>query len=213
MKTYRVIFFDWYKTLSLCDFWVQLQDPAHDRHHWHENIVNFLFVENDTLVQQWMKGEINEEKIIQIISEKFGYPKEVLREDLAESCRSMTFVSNEILPLIDMIRKEGVKCVIATDNMDIFSKYVVPALKLHDYFDDVLVSFNQKALKFDVTEDENTIPFFEKYLKSNRLAYTDALLIDDRPDTSGVYEKLGFDMFQVENVDGFLGKLRELVTK
>lgn len=207
---YKVIFFDWHKTLSMCDFWVQLQDPAHDRNHWHENIVNFLFVENERLIQQWMRGEINEDEIIQIVSDKFGYAKEVLRADLAESCRAMTLLSDEILPLIDILQKGGIKCVIATDNMDVFKKYVVPALKLDKHFNDILVSFDQKALKFDVSDDGNSIPFFHEYLQKNGMVYADALLIDDRVDTSGAYARLGFDTFRVKNIEGLLGKLKEI---
>lgn len=209
-KPYKIIFFDWHKTLSLCDFWGQLKDPAHDRHGWHGNIVNFLFVENEKLIQQWMRGEVDEEEILQMVSGKFGYPKEVLREDLAESCRAMTLVPGDILPLINTIRKKGIKCVIATDNMDIFKKYVVSALKLDEHFDDILVSFDLKAFKFDVSEDGNSIPFFDEYLKRNKFTYADALLIDDRVDISGMYTKIGFDTFQVENIEGLLGKLKEI---
>jgi phosphoserine phosphatase len=157
-----------------------------------------------------MRGEANEDQILDLVSRTFGYPKETLREDLAESCRAMTLLSDEILPLIAKIRKKGILCVIATDNMDVFRKYVVPALKLDEYFNETLVSYNQKALKFDTSEDEASIPFFHDYLKKNGLAYTDALLLDDRIDTSGLYKKLGFDTFQVEKIDGLLEKLRTL---
>lgn len=210
MRHYKVIFFDWHKTLSVCNFWAQLQEPAHDRYHWHENITNFLFVENKKLIQQWMRGGIDEEKIIQIVSEKFGYPKEVLREDLAESCRAMTFVSDKILPLIDTIRTKEVKCVIATDNMDVFKKYVVPALMLNEHFDNILTSFEQKVLKFDVVDNENTIQFFDEYLKKNGFTYSDALLLDDQVDKSQMYARLGLDTFQVKSVKILLEKLGEL---
>lgn len=210
-KNYKVIFFDWHKTLSYCDFWTQLQDLNHDRHHWHENITTFLFGENDVLVQQWMRGEINEEGIFQAISEKFGYSPELLREDLAESCRAMTLLSNDILPLVTALRKKGIKCVIATDNMDVFKKYIVPALKLDEYFDDILVSSEQKAFKFDVGQDGNSLPFFLGYLQKNGFTYSDALLFDDRLDLSGVYKKLGFDTFQVKNNQEFLEKMENLL--
>ena len=159
-KQYKVIFFDWHKTLSVCDFWTQLEDPAHDRHHWHQNIINFLFVDNKPLIQQWMRGEVDEEKIHKLVSEKFRYDKQALQQDLAASCQAMTLLSNDILPLINTMRSKGIKCVIVTDNMDVFKKYVVPALKLNEHFDDILVSFDQKALKFDVLGDGNSLPFF-----------------------------------------------------
>lgn len=209
-KQYKVLFFDWHKTLSRCVFWRQLEDPSHDRHLWHDNIVRFLFIENKAIVDQWMRGEVNEDQILDLVSKKFDYPKEVLREDLAESCKTMTLLSDEILPLVTKIRKKGIQCVIATDNMDIFRKYVVSALKLDEYFNETLVSCDQKALKFDTSEDMTSIPFFRNYLKKNGLAYTDALLLDDRVDTSGLYKKLGFDTFKVEEIDGFLEKLRVL---
>jgi FMN phosphatase YigB (HAD superfamily) len=209
-KTYKVIFFDWHKTLSECDFWGQLKDPIHDRNHWHKNIINFLFVENDTLVQQWMRGKVSEEEILQNISEKFGYSIEILREDLAESCCAMTLLSEEILPFITSLREKGIRCVIATDNMDIFKKYVVLALRLDDYFDDILVSSEQGALKFDIAEGGQSIPFFHSYLKGKGWNYTDALLLDDRIDESGAYKQLGFDTFQVKNTNQFLEKMRKL---
>lgn len=209
-KQYKVLFFDWHKTLSSCVFWRQLKDPSHNRHLWHENIVQFLFTENKPLVNQWMRGETNEDQILDLVSRTFGYPKETLREDLAESCQTMEFLSDEILPLIAKIRKKGIRCVIATDNMDIFRKYVVPALKLNEHFNETLVSCDQKALKFDPSGDETSIPFFHNYLKKNGLTYTDVLLLDDRVDTNGLYKKLGFDTFQVEGVDSLLEKLRAL---
>lgn len=209
-KQYKVLFFDWHKTLSRCDFWGQLKDPSHNRHLWHENIVRFLFIENKAVVDQWMRGAINEDQILNLVSKKFDYPKEALREDLAESCKTMTLLSDEIIPLVTKIRKNGIQCVIATDNMDIFRKYVVPALKLDEHFNETLVSCDQKALKFDTSEDMTSIPFFHNYLKKNGLTYTDALLLDDRVDTSGLYKKLGFDTFKVEEIDEFLEKLRAL---
>ncbi len=209
-KHYKIIFFDWHKTLSYCGFWGQLKDPLHDRHHWHENIINFLFVENEMLIQKWMRGEIDEDEILRLASKQFGYDLEVLREDLAKSCQSMTLLSDEILPLIAQIRKKGIKCVVATDNMDIFRKYVVPALKLDTHFDDVLVSFDQKALKFDVSEDTRSAPFFHEYLKKNGYTYSDALLIDDRVDKSRIYKKIDFDTFQVVGTESLLDILRNL---
>lgn len=209
-KQYKILFFDWHKTLSFCDFWVQLKDLTHERNHWHENIIHFLFTENKPLIQRWMRGETDEENILQMVSDKFSYPLETLREDLAESCRAMTLNSDETLPLVTKLRERGIQCVIATDNMDVFKKYVVPALKLNEHFDDVLVSFDQKALKFDASQDTKSLPFFENYLQSKGLRYSEALLLDDRRDESGIYEELGFDIFRVEDSRGLLDKMNEI---
>ncbi|MDZ7611931.1 MAG: hypothetical protein U5L10_04165 [Candidatus Moranbacteria bacterium] len=205
---YKTIFFDWNKTLSNSLFWEQLADPNHQRHNWHKDIINFVFVENKHLIKDWMRAKTNEEEIVDMISERFGYSKELLRKDLEQSCRNMQLVDNEILPLISQIRKKGVECVIATDNMDTFMKYTKPSLSLEKHFDDFLVSFDKKMLKFNV--EENPIPFFDDYLRSKKLSYKDVLLIDDCIDKSGVYDKLGLKIWKILGTRYLLEKLRLL---
>lgn len=205
---YKTIFFDWNKTLSHSLFWSQLADPKHERHNWHKNIVDFIFVKNRNLIDDWMRAKFDEKYVAKLISKEFGYSENLILKDLAESCRNMQLVSDEVYELIGRIRNNGTRCVIATDNMDTFLKYTKPALKLENYFDDFLISFEKKLLKFDV--EENSIPFFDDYLKNNRLTYADVLLIDDRVDKSGTYTKLGFRILQITNSDDFLEKLRRL---
>jgi FMN phosphatase YigB (HAD superfamily) len=205
---YKTIFFDWNKTLSNSLFWDQLADPKHERHNWHKNIINFVFAENKGLINDWMLAKIDEKYIAKIISERFGYSKETVLKDLAESCEKMKIVNEEVLEIIAKLRKKGIKCVIATDNMDTFLKYTRPAMNLDKHFDDFLVSFDQKILKFDVRN--NSVPFFDDYLKNNNLLYQDVLLIDDCIDKSGTYEKLGFEILQIFSPEDFVNKLKTL---
>lgn len=205
---YKIIFFDWYKTLSNSLFWSQLADPKHERHDWHKNIVNFIFIENNNLIDDWMRAKFDKEHIAGLISDKFGYSEKTVLSDLVESCKNMQLVSNEILDLVGKIRKKGVECVIATDNTDTFTKYTKPSMKLENHFDDFLVSFDRKTLKFDVKK--SSIPFFDDHLKNKKLLYEDALLIDDRVDESGTYNKLGFDILQIFNSNDLLVKAKAL---
>ena len=207
-KNYKTIFFDWNKTLSNSLFWEQLNHPEHERYGWYKNIVQFLFKENKHLISEWMKGLIDSEGITKKISLHYHYPADTMLEDLAESCRNMKLVSDEVLPLIQKLRKSGTKCVIATDNMDTFMRYTVPALKLRGYFDDIIVSFDKGLFKFDVQDD--VIPFFDGHLMEKSLRYEDVMLIDDCIDTSGTYEKRGFDILQVFSPNDFVGKLKQL---
>lgn len=205
-KQYQTIFFDWNKTLSNSLFWEQLGNPEHERHRWNTDIFYYLFKENRYLISDWMRGMIDARGIVEKISSRYGYSADILLEDLAESCRNMKFVSDEVLPLIQKLGKNRVRCVIATDNMDTFTKYTVPGMELERYFDEFLSSFDLKRFKYD-TEVES-IPFFDGYLQRNGLSYADVVLIDDSPDTSGVYERLGFDILQVADTDDFVNKLK-----
>ncbi len=207
-KSYKVIFFDWNKTLSNSLFWEQLGDSRHERHGWSNNISTYLFNENRHFISDWMRGKMDDMEIVNRISLRFDYPSETLLEDLAESCRNMKFVSNDVIVLVKKLRKKGIRCVIATDNMDTFRKYTVPALELERHFDDILVSVDRGSLKFDTKEAQ--IPFFDGYLRENGLSYDDVVLMDDCVDGSGVYNKLKFDIIQVFNPDDFMGKLRQL---
>lgn len=207
-KKYKVVFFDWNKTLSNSLFWEQLGDSNHKRHEWNKNISTYLFQNNKHLISDWMRGEIEDREIVNRISLQFNYSSETLLEDLVDSCRNMKFVSDDVIALVKKLRKKGTRCVIATDNMDTFRKYTVPALELEKHFDDILVSTDSGLFKFDTKGTE--IPFFDSYLKKYNLRYEDAVLIDDCVDMSGVYNKLKFDILQVFSSDDFVIKLKQL---
>lgn len=138
-KYYKTIFFDWHKTLSESLFWEQLENPEHERYSWNADISYYLFKENRHLISEWMKGLIDARGIVGKISSQYGYSTDILLEDLAESCRNMEFVSDEVLPLIQKLRENGVQCVIATDNMDTFMEYTVPGMELERYFQRILI--------------------------------------------------------------------------
>ena len=209
MKTYKTIFFDWNNTLSTSLFWDQWKDPEHPRHEWYVPLSRYLLGENMPTVMEWMRGKVTAEDIAALLGDRFGYSQEIIFQDLKESCETMRLVSDEVLPLVRKLRSGGVKCVIATDNMDTFTRFTVPALRLSEHFDGVLNSFEMGMLKFDTEGD--SIPFFDEYLEKNNVKYKDAVLIDDCIDTSGTYEKLVLDILRVFSPDDFVGKLKQFV--
>lgn len=208
MKTYKAIFFDWNGTLSTSLFWDQWKDSAHPRHKWYVPLSRYLLGENMPIVMEWMRGKVTAEDIARLLGDRFGYSRETIFQDLKESCEAMRLVSDEVLPLVQKLRRSGMKCVIATDNMDTFTRFTVPALRLSEHFDGVLNSFDIGSLKFDTNGD--SIPFFDEYTEKNDVKYKDAVLIDDCIDKSGVYKKLGFDILQISSPDDFVGRLRQL---
>lgn len=207
-KCYKTIFFDWNKTLSNSLFWDQWKDSAHPRHEWYAPLSRYLLGENMPAVMEWMRGKVSAEEIATMLADHLGYSREAIFQDLKESCESMRLVSDEIFPLVRKLRKNGTKCIIATDNMDTFTRFTVPALRLSEHFDGVLNSFETGMLKFDTEGD--AIPFFDGYLIEKNLNYKDVVLIDDCIDKSGTYEKRGFDILQVFSPDDFVEKLKQL---
>lgn len=209
MKTYKTIFFDWHNTLSNSLFWDQWKNPEHLRHNWYAPLSRYLLRENMPTVMEWMRGKVSAEEVSAMLADHFGYSREIIFQDLKESCESMRLVSDDVLPLVQKLRKSGMKCVIATDNMDTFTRFTVPALRLSEHFDGVLNSFDIGSLKFDT--NDGTIPFFDAYLEENSLNVKDVVLIDDCTDKSGAYKRRGFDIVQISSPDDFVEKLRQLI--
>ena len=90
---------------------------------------------------EWMRGKVDAEDITALLSDRFGYSRETIFQDLKESCEAMRLVSDEVFPLVRKLRNNGTKCVIATDNMDTFTRFTVPALRLSEHFDGILRAY------------------------------------------------------------------------
>ncbi len=194
----KVIFIDWNKTLSYSLFWEQLKDPHHPNHTYLETIERWLFVDNRHKINPWMKGEITTNHIVTDMERDTKIKKSLILKELKYSCETMTYSVKGVDTIISRIRKKGIKVVVATDNMDTFSRYTAPALKLAEVFDGVLNSHTLGHLKDDPLP-RNSIPFFDSYLHTEKLHYEDAVLLDDSPDSSGKYKKLGFNRITIDS--------------
>jgi len=207
---YKTIFLDWHNTLSSSLFWDQLKETDHPRHEWYAPMFQCLMVDHRPMVFEWMRGQVNMFDIVRLLSTHCGYPEEIIFADLQESCETMKLVSDEILPLVATLRGQGVRCVIATDNMDTFTEFTVPALRLQEHFDAILNSFELKMLKQDILDLlQPNIPFFEKYLRTNGLGYDEVLLIDDS-EYGEMYTRSGLDVFRVAESGDVVRRLQEL---
>jgi len=201
-KKIKALFIDWNKTLSQSLFWSQLAEQNHPYHHYYQIINSWLFEKNSQLLEPWMRGSLTAEWICQKLAAENDLEWTVVFETLKESCAQMSLCSLEIIDLIKKIRQRNIKVVVATDNMDTFRRFTINGLSLENIFDDFLISCELKMLKYDTKNQR--IPFFEPFLKNNKLSYNEVELLDDSIDKSGIYEKLGFKINLVENSDDLI---------
>lgn len=206
-QTPKAIFIDWNKTLSNSLFWEHLQDINHQNNKYLEKIEKSMFQNNRHLINPWMRGEHTSEDVAKILSEDSGVDQEIILKELAESCKQMKYVADEIPELINKIKAKGIKAVIATDNMDTFERFTIPAMKLEELFDDFLISHSLRLLKGDL--QENSIPFFDEYLNKHNLTYRDTVLLDDCIDETGTYDKLGLKIIQITSPEKLINVLKE----
>jgi len=192
LKPLKVIFIDWDGTLSKSRFWQHWlsKDPQS-----YNKIQQTLFTRNERMLQDWMRGYVSVERIVNKIAYMTGIDYQYLISELEESCKSMTLTYPRVLDIIKEKQDDGVKVVIATDNMDTFERWTVPSLKLDKHFAGILSSPKRGALKADVTEDGTSL-FFDQYLTQNSIKPNESLLIDDR-NISKVTEKWGMGFIQV----------------
>ncbi|WKZ24849.1 MAG: hypothetical protein QY321_00215 [Patescibacteria group bacterium] len=205
-KSPKVLFVDWHKTLSHSFFWSQLSDKNHPYNNYHQIIDQWLFKKNSTLVEKWMLGFFTAEQICQKISVENNLNEKIIYYTLKESCENMQLCSKEIIGIINKLRKTGIKVIIATDNMDTFRRFTIKKLGLDKIFDDFLISSELQTLKYNISN--NTMPFFDTFLKENQLQYSDAVLLDDSEEKSGVYKKLGFEISLIKNNDMLINHLK-----
>ena len=194
----EIIFFDWNKTLSYSRFWEQLENKSHPHYKDGQKIFQFLFKDNRSLLRPWMQGKLSTGYILEQIKAGTGLSKDFLQEELVKSCENMKFAFSGLDKLIQNLRKNGIKCVIATDNMDTFRKYTIPGMKLHEIFDDFLISCELGVLKFDIDEEQSKLLFFDTFLSKENKNYNQVALVDDQVD-NGFYSSKGFQIFQISS--------------
>lgn len=188
----KVIFIDWSKTLCTDLFWGHLINEQHENHKYFKIIDDWLYKKNRQLINPWMLGKITYQEIAQKISKDTNISAEVIINELRYSCESMRIFDKKVVDLVKKLRRNNMLIVIATDNMDTFNKFTVPALGLDKIFDEIINSFDVGCFKDD-KEPQDKIMFFEKFIKKHNLKYSEAILLDDSPDISKKYKKLGFD--------------------
>jgi FMN phosphatase YigB (HAD superfamily) len=206
-KSYKVIFIDWNRTLSNSLFWQDFTRIDHEFHHYDAIIFNWLFKENKHILFDWMRGKLTAEQVCDLVSTANNLDYEVVFNELTRSAKEMEFVSDHIPDLIRKIRKNGYRVAIATDNMDTFMRFTVPAMELDNLFDDILSSFELQTLKEDYEDDSLT--FFNNYFAKHKLTNSDAILLDDFTDKTGVFKASGFDTVQITDADSLLNELNK----
>jgi len=146
-------------------------------------IQKIIFQDEPDLAAKWMTRLVTAEQVCQIVAPIINKPVEYVLAELRTSCEQMTFINPQLPKLIKDLQTQGITVMLATDNMDTFPRWTVPALDLVNIFDGILDSATLGRRK----RDEGFFPETKQ-----------AILLDDNPKNVAVTE-FGID-FQL--VDG-----------
>src|SRR3989339_486159 len=137
----RILFVDFDGTICHDRFWRSLDTSTF------EKIQKILFGKNKSMINEWMRGIHSSEDINHFISKELNLSFEYLWGHFVNDCENMT-VAQEVLYGIEKL-KNDFHTVLITDNMDCFTRFTVPALKLNLYFDLIVNSCESKKFKCD----------------------------------------------------------------
>jgi len=192
-----ILFCDFDGVLCYDRYWRSLPSDKHRK-------LQEIFFQNDTmLVNDWMRGKYSAEEINQIVSEKIEVPFDELWKIFVDDCQTMQ-VSKEVLEKLHHLRSQYT-VILITGNMDSFSRFTCPVLKLTDYFDYISNSYHEGLHKTD-----NHGELFLKYTNKYGVAIKDCILFDDSVKVNNIFNELGGKAYLVtpeQNVQYYLDNL------
>lgn len=190
----KVIFIDWDGTLSNSRFWERWDLNSVDQPKY-RTIQQLLFGADKSIIQDWMRGWQSVDMVLRHISNTTSLSYKDLYDELRYSCEHMQFINDDITNIVQQIRRKDIKVVIATDNMDVFRQWTIPALHLDKLFDGVIISDSQAAFKNELSSDGRS-SFFDFYFKQQAIPPNETVLIDNSLDCS-VVEEIGMNFLHV----------------
>lgn len=151
--------------------------------------------------------ELPHEAAIREVFEDNVIKAEIIFDELVESARNMKFVSEEIPDFISSLRTKEIKVVIATDNMDTFNRFTVESMRLKVIFDEILNSYEFKAVKGDFKDGKSL--FFDDFIRRNNLSYSETVLLDDSTSNSDLLTGLGMRTIQITSPKDLIYNLKK----
>lgn len=155
----------------------------------YEKIVHFLFSTDNYLGKSWMSGQITYTDVNALMAHKFGVERSYLDRVLLESLENFT-LNRSLLSLLQVLRRLGTTVVIMSDNMDVFTRYVVPNLGLDQFFDAIFSSSDLQKMK---SHNDWELP--KAIAKKYDCDYADVLVIDDWEELITSLSPMGFCTF------------------
>lgn len=179
---YQAVLFDFGAVLC-SDYYYDKAILPEDRHVWdwlQENV--FL---GDEFNERWMRGKTTWRDVHRKASVATGFDVGKLDSALKESVEKMAICPELTQWAVDL-QKDGTKIAVVTNNIDIFSEFVVPIHGFEKLFDVIINSADYGLMK----NDENG-KLLDIALEKLGCPIESALMIDDSQNTINLFESKG----------------------
>jgi hypothetical protein len=188
----KCVVFDFGFTLSP-DFYFKVAPPGVPK--WHEIIQEHVFGD-PAITIPWMKGDVSSRDVATILTRYIPLDAKTIQATMEKGCEVLSF--NAEVWLFALKQKlAGRKIALVTDNMDVFTKVVVPAHKLDRIFDAIVNSADEREI------DKGYLwPIaFERL--GQGIGYADSLLVEDGETEPKMFRELGGYAHQYTNEKAF----------
>lgn len=192
------IFIDFDGTICFDYFWRSAPQEVN------KIITKFLFQDNTTLIENWMRGNLSSENIVTLIAENTGLDYDLIYDILVKDCQNM-YISPKLLQALSDCGKNNTTILI-TDNMDCFNRFTKPALRLEKYFSYVFNSYDFGILKDDTTSGG----LFKKVCDIYKFDITKSVLVDNSEENCTIFTKLGVRAVLVKSQEETLSILQTI---
>lgn len=203
----KIVFIDWSGTLSKSKFWGHLESTDNT---FFKQLEDSLFKNNVELLKPWMIGKMTSEDILKKITKETNSEYETVFNEFVRGCKQMEFVDPKIPTLIRNLKKTGTKVYIASNNMDSFDRWTIPAMKLNKLFDGIINSFSMKALKHDFDINGSSL-FFNEVFNKESVKPEETILIDDSEDKDNKLTKFGIIYKKISDKVTLVDELIKLI--
>lgn len=208
----NAVFIDWNGTLSPTNFWSHLEksETQSDRELF-KLWADTTFIHHKDLIVPWMKGEYSSEDILTLVSKATNTNFDTILKEFIIGCEQMEYSSPNIPVLINKLKDKSVIVSIATNNMDSFTRWTVPYMKLDTLFDEIINSFYMNAMKHDLDKNGKTM-FFKNFFNKYQIDPRNCIFIDDGEDKMGVITNLGMDYRRVNSSNTLEQELENILS-
>jgi FMN phosphatase YigB (HAD superfamily) len=189
----KCVVFDFGFTLSP-DYYFNVCPPGYPQ--WHEVIQTVIFGEPAIMIP-WMKGEVTSLDIAGILSKYFPLDIPIIAATMEKGCKWLRF-NPAVWDFAAAQKAAGRKTALVTDNMDVFTKVIVPSHGLERLFDVILNSADLHEIR-----KEFLWPVaFERL--GGGIGYANSLLIEDGENEPALFRALGGYAYQYSNDAAFM---------
>ena len=195
----KCVVFDFGFTLSP-DYYFNVSPPGCPQ--WQAVIQKVIFGEH-AIVNPWMKGELTSLDIAGILSKHFPLDISTIARIMEKGCEQLN-LNPAVWDFAVAQKATQRKTALVTDNMDVFTKVVVPSLGLDGLFDIIINSAD-----FHEIDKEFLWPIaFERL--GGGIGYDNSLLIEDGETEPAMFRASGGYAHQYINDGTFLEWLESI---